>query len=491
MSIFGRFYLFLIPSILAFTHPNFLKRSSRQIIGEIQGSFSFRTAEEDTVKAVTEVDLRAKTIIVGAGISGLACAKELIASNAENVIILESSDAAGGRVRTDEVDGFLLDRGFQVFIEEYPEAKALFDYERLDLKQFWPGAYVRYQGKFHKVSDPFRRPWDLLASAFTPIGTLIDKIRVGVFSLIVRTTELDEIFSREEDDTETYLRESQCLSPAMIERFFSPFYQGIFLSPLKYQSSRMFEFVFKMFTEGAAALPAGGMQTICDQVAESLPSGTLQLNTKVFLADEGTVIAFNEDTGNVEKWTCDNIVVAADPPAVLGLAEAAERSIDLPESRKSTCLYYGFDGPPPISDPVLILNGENCQSDVEPSSTTINNVCFPSSVSPAYAPIGKSLASVTVVGAADGVTDDALETSVFQQLGEWFGEDTTRTWQHLRTYRIAYAQPAQTPPYSIKGLSERGASDGMFICGDHRGTATLNGAIESGRRAARSIVGTD
>lgn len=95
--------------------------------------------------------------------------------------------------------------------------------------------------------------------------------------------------------------------------------------------------------------------------------------------------------------------------------------------------------------------------------------------------------SVTVVGAASGVSDEALEAAMRAQLGHWFGYEATASWTFLRAYRIEYAQPVQTPPYSIEGRPEK-VSDGVFVCGDHRGTATLNGAIEAGRRAAKAVT---
>jgi len=438
-----------------------------------------------SIPEMTEtVEMERKIVIIGSGIAGLACGKALVDAGETNFVILEAGDVPGGRIRTDEVEGYLLDRGFQVFIEEYPEAKKLFDYSTLDLKQFLPGAFVRYNGKFHKVSDPFRRPQDLLTSIGTPIGSFVDKAKVGIFSLLIRFKALDDIFGQPELDTLSYLKRTQGLSPSMIDRFFSPFYQGIFLSPLKYQSSRMFEFVFKMFTEGAAALPAGGMQNICTQVANCLPSGNLQLNTKVFSAKDGRIEAFNGATGKKERWSCESVVLAVDPPTASKLTGG---KVEIPDARKSTCLYYGFDGPPPITEPLLILNGENAFDDFEPASTTINNICFPSSVSSKYAPEGKSLASVTVVGSADGVSDSELETSIRQQLEDWFGVETTATWKFLKSYRVLYAQPAQTPPYSIEGAPIR-LTESLLICGDHRGTATLNGAIESGRRAAQCLL---
>ena len=199
-----------------------------------------------------------KIVIIGAGISGLACAKELFDCGEKDFVILEASDEVGGRIRTDEVDGYLLDRGFQVFIERYPESENLFDYGKLNLKQFLPGALVRFENELHVVSDPFRRPQDIYSSITSPIGSFADKLKVGIFSVLVRLKNINDIFEETDEPLSDHLVKTKGLSESIIQRFFSPFYQGIFLSPLNLQSSRMFNFVFKMFTEGAASLPTGG-----------------------------------------------------------------------------------------------------------------------------------------------------------------------------------------------------------------------------------------
>lgn len=190
-----------------------------------------------------------EVIIIGAGASGLSCANELYKCGVKDILLLEASDDVGGRIRTDEVDGFLLDRGFQVFITKYPLAQRSFDYASLDLQNFNPGALVHFQNEFHTVSDPFRRPQDLLPSLISPIGSLTDKIIVGILSILIQFNSVSNIISSEEKNTLTFLKEKG-ISDAMITRFFTPFFQGIFLSSLESQSSRMFEFVFKMFSEG-------------------------------------------------------------------------------------------------------------------------------------------------------------------------------------------------------------------------------------------------
>ena len=446
-----------------------------------RGTPSSKTSPNDNV-------VKTKVVIIGAGAAGLACANELHRNGVSDLVVLEASDDVGGRIRTDIVDGYLLDRGFQVFIDQYPLSRRLFDYADLELQTFRPGAMVRWGDAFHTVSDPFRRPQDILASLTSPIGSLQDKVIVGWMSILSRWKSLEEIANSVETNTQLHL-EQRGLSSSMIDRFFTPFFQGIFLSDLSSQSSRMFEFVFKMFTEGSATLPKEGMGSIMRQVGKRLPSGAVRLNTRAISITNGTVIT------NLQRFQGEYTVVATEAPIAAELLQnvALNDQITVPLARKSTCLYFGFDGPPPISGPVLILNGENRLSQdafeapsVDESRVNINNICFPSEVSASYAPPGKSLASVTLVGDLEALSDAMLEKKVRDQMAEWWGE-SPKEWTLLRIYRVPFAQPAQIPPYDFKGKYVKLADD-IYCCGDHRGSATLNGAIDSGLRTADSIL---
>jgi phytoene dehydrogenase-like protein len=223
----------------------------------------------------------------------------------------------------------------------------------------------------------------------------------------------------------------------MIDRFFKPFFQGIFLSPLKLQSSKQFEFVFKMFTEGYATLPSNGMGEISKQLALSLRSDNIiKYNTKITsISEEGSV--YNTKTylyglhkGKKIKVKCDQIILAADAPSASSLLDGME---SIPEGRGSTCLYFGINGQPPTNEPILILNGDN---DISNGYTTnINNVCFPSNVAKAYAPEGKSLASVTLIGSTDGLSESELVSTVRNQLSSWWPDANVNDWTFLKSYR--------------------------------------------------------
>ncbi len=440
-----------------------------------------------------------KVVIVGAGISGLSCAKSLLdrGIKEEDLALIEWDKNVGGRVKTDFIDGFLLDRGFQVFIENYPYSKSIFDYNSLNLQPFLPGAFVKIDENFYSVSDPFRRPQDILKSLTTPIGTLLDKLKVGLFSVIIRFLSIEYILQSNETDTYKYLSEKLNLSSSMIDKFFKPFFQGIFLSPLQFQSSKMFQFVFKMFTEGQASLPKDGMESIPRQLASQIPSNSIILNTKVekfsYLENNGDK-KFHVQTLSTSKikntYTTDRLIIATDPINAKKLIESSgiTTTFNIPDARGSTTLYFGMDTEfPPILDRILILNGESDASNDD--IFTINNLCFPSQISKSYAPYGKSLLSVTLCRYIDdNISDQELEKNIRMQLRKWWSKDKDiiDSWYLLKIYRIKYAQPAQNPPYNLSKPSA--IAENIFCCGDHMNSATLNGAIESGILVANEVI---
>lgn len=201
-----------------------------------------------------------KVLIVGGGLAGLACALRLHEAGARPVLF-EGSDGVGGRVRTDALDGFLLDRGFQVFLDSYPEAGGLLDKDKLDLRAFRPGALIYRTSGMLRMMDVFREPRHLLESALAPVGSIADKLRVARLRWRLIRLTIGEIARHEDMTTESYLRRAG-FSSSLIDGFFRSFYGGIFLERELQTSSRMFEFTFKMFSQGSATLPSRGMGEI-------------------------------------------------------------------------------------------------------------------------------------------------------------------------------------------------------------------------------------
>lgn len=402
-------------------------------------------------------------IVVGAGLAGLTCARRLQAAGVSCVVI-DAAGAPGGRVRTDLDQGYALDRGFQVLLTAYPEAKRWLDYASLDLRPYKPGALVQLEAGRCVVADPVRQPAQLISTLGAPVGPLADKLRIATFRSRCRRGKLANVFTRPETTAMAALA-NHGFGPELTERFLRPWLGGIFLDPALETSSRMLEFVFRMFAEGQAAVPAGGMGQIPKQLAAGLTPDSLRLETRVAsITCEGVVLT----TGEVVQ--AKHVVVATDGTAAAGLLPG----VAAPAWRPVTCLYFAADRTP-IEGPWLVLNGRG--------KGRVNNVVVPSELSERFAPAGESLISVSVLGLPDK-SDGLFAADIRDELIGWFGEQVKR-WRWVRTYRLPQALPVRSP---LVIEPPRALSPGRWVCGDHRSSASIHGAMESGRSVAEAIL---
>ncbi len=411
-------------------------------------------------------------VVVGAGLAGLACARELNARGAE-VQVIEASDGVGGRVRTDRVDGFLLDRGFQVLLAGYPECRAQLDYDALDLKAFYPGAVVQRGGRAITVADPRRHP-------LAALGALNGLARPGDAVALLRLLAASRRSVRhglaagdpagvDEPSTRAELQAAG-LSDSLIDGFFRPFLAGITLDPELAVSGRFARFVLGSLLDGPTVVPAQGMGQLPEQIAAALPFGSVRLGTRAVAVDDDGVTL----TGGV-RLDASAVVVAVEGP------EAAHLVTGLPDpgSVSTTCVW--FDAPAsPCPGGALVLDGQG--------TGPVNNVAVLSDVAPAYAPAGRSLVNASMSGLAPQ-DDDALDAAVRGQLRGWFGPQVD-AWRRLRVDRIEHAQPAQRPGALEPPQRPVRRGPGLWVCGDHRDTASLNGALASGRRTAVEVATT-
>jgi phytoene dehydrogenase-like protein len=405
-------------------------------------------------------------VVVGAGLAGLTCALELHRAGLP-VHVLEAAEAVGGRVRTDPVEGFLLDRGFQVLTTSYPEALRALDLDALRLGLFEPGALVHLDGRFERFVDPLRRPRELPAALRSRVAGWRDGVRLITLRRRVLRGELDELEKRPDRSTLDLLRD-RGFGRDMVEHFLRPFWAGIFLERELATSSRFFEFTLRMFATGYAALPAEGMGAIPHQLAARLPAGALRLQTPVEALEERAVLAAGE------HHEARAVVVATDAATAAHLLPG----VPDPGFHPATCLYFDA-ATPPLREPLLALDGNG--------RGPVNHLCVPSVVSPSYAPAGRALVSASVVGPT--ATDDrSLEGAVRAQLGGWFGAEVG-SWRLLRIDRITQALPRQEPGWLDPISRSARIGPGRFVCGDHRHFASLNGAMLSGRRAAGEVLG--
>jgi phytoene dehydrogenase-like protein len=224
----------------------------------------------------------------------------------------------------------------------------------------------------------------------------------------------------------------------------------------------MFDVIFRSLSEGQSVLPSRGMQALPQQMASRLTEGTIYLNTRVS-SIEGTKVALA--TG--ESIAARAVVVATDGPTASTLL-----GIPAVESRKVGCVYFSADIPPTRSK-LVVLDGTG--------NGPVLNVAVISNVAPSYAPADKHL----IAAALPGITDGDLEAMSRQQLRSWWGPQVDG-WKHLRTYVINHGGPEQKPPFSPKQRVDLG--NGQFVCGDHRDTGSLQGAMFSGRRCGEAVV---
>lgn len=385
----------------------------------------------------------ADAVVVGAGLAGLACARRLAAAGLE-VEVHEAGDAVGGRVRTDVVDGMLLDRGFQVHNTAYPEAQVVLDHEALDLRPFAAGALVRVGDRLHRVGDPRRRPGWALSTAASPIGSLPDKARVAATSLRAMGP-VDRLKRAPETTTRQALRD-RGFSDTVVDRFFRPFLSGVFLEDQLETSSRFFDLVWRSFALGTQCVPAAGMGAVPAQLARGLD---VHLERPVAALDRRTPV-----------------VVATGPTAAAALLP----QLPAPRTNSVTTLYHLADAPP-VDEPAVVLDGEA-------SGPVVNSIVL-TNAAPSYAP-GRVLVSSSVV------TGDPSEPGVRAHLERLYGVSTA-AWEHVATYDVREALPSQAPP--LGGLRKPVRLEpGLYVCGDHRDTGSIQGALVSGRRAADALL---
>ncbi|SHM70956.1 Flavin containing amine oxidoreductase [Cyclobacterium lianum] len=402
--------------------------------------------------------------IIGAGISGLVAAIELEKAGYYPVI-LEATDRAGGRVKTDEQDGYLLDQGFQVLLTAYPELSRYLNLEKLHLKKFRPGAVIFKPGATYSVHDPLRNPFKIFAMAFSKVGTVWDKYKMYALIRDLKEKPLDAIFSLPQTSTHEYLKQYG-FSDKIIQNFFKPFFSGIFLETSLSTSSRMFEFVFKMFAEGEAAVPEKGMSQISQQLVEQLEHTQIRFDIPVLAVEKNKIILADENT-----ITADEIIIATDPGKLTGQKEIAYHQV--------TNIYYTLQQSF-IGRPMLGL--------VPDDKFLVNNLVFMTDVSPAYASNERALLSVSVVKETAGI--EKLEQMIALELEAITGINASY-FEHLKTYTISQALPILKDAKHWVPMQHVKMYDHVYLAGDHLLNGSINAAMTSGRLAAEAVISAE
>ena len=377
--------------------------------------------------------------------------------------IIESSEAVGGRVKTDLVDGYQLDHGFQVLLTSYPAAQKFLDYEALELQNFLPGASIFSDGKENQIGDPLRDFSMLFPTVFSSLIPFSDKIKILQLNLKLKAKSLADIFNEEEKTTLHYLKDFG-FSDQVISQFFKPFFSGIFLETQLETSSRMFEFVYKMFGTGNAALPKAGIQAIPDQLARKLKTTKILFNTKVKSVQDGSIILEN---GQVLET--DFTIIATDSSQLL--SNLKKEALNW----KSCVTLYFETEKRVIAKPLIgLLPAEN---------TVINNIFYHTSLETSVH-ADKELLSVTVVD-HQNLKGEELVDQVKSELKVHFNIEVIRL---IKQYEITKALPdLKILKYSLNP-SETQHSNKIFLAGDTLLNGSLNAAMLSGESAALAVI---
>jgi phytoene dehydrogenase-like protein len=378
-----------------------------------------------------------KIAIVGAGLAGLNCARLLSQNENCKVTLLDRNSHIGGRVKTTECDGYLLDEGFQVLLPGYPEAQTAFDLESLKLRPFQAGAKIKIRNKFHKVGDPIREPSALFSTIFSPIGSLKDKVKILELKK-PRRADYENL------SCEQYLREIG-FSEKIIHTFFRPFFSGIFLDPKLDVPAEYFLFLYQIFSKSNACLPAKGMGDMAKNLFDQCLEVNLRLDTNVAIKSDTEI----EVDGETEKF--DYIVQA----------------YSVVEDFHSVTTDYFVSSQILDLEPALLLNGEGFG--------VINHIAPLNHVQNSYAKEG-TLLSVNLIGDKT----EALVEEVLKELNEWLPGNS---FKHLKRIQVKKALPKLKSYYNENILN-----NGIYLCGDHLQSPSINGALKSGRVVAEKIL---
>ncbi len=398
--------------------------------------------------------------------AGLTCAKYLKDRGIE-ALILEAADGVGGRVRTDTVNGFRLDRGFQVLLTSYPEAKKLLDYDDLRFKNLPSGARIRRGDDFFVMPNPLKNILTAPQALFAPVGSLFDKIKVLQLSFETRNAaEPDDVSNSKSNESTIAFLKDYGYSETIINQFFRPFFGGVFLERELETNSSFFKFLYDQFAAGEVVIPENGMQAIPEQIAGHLSLRQIRLNTAVEKIDGKTVYLSDGETIEADK-----IVLATGAKAAAKLlGEQSNTTFN-----GTICLYFESDSPLPMSgEPYLIINSN--------TNELIDHLLPASDIVPNYSPEGKTLISVNIVGDKN-ISEDVLEREVQAELTKWFGKSIA--WRHLKTYRIPDALP-QFIGNSATGTNLK-INDYLYRCGDYTAYPSLNAAMKTGRETAEIL----
>ncbi|MFN2262460.1 MAG: NAD(P)/FAD-dependent oxidoreductase [Psychroflexus sp.] len=399
-----------------------------------------------------------KIAIVGAGLSGLVAAINLeIAGFAPE--IFEATDRVGGRVKTDYRDGNIYDHGFQVMLTSYPATQKYLDYDLLDLEKFYPGAVIYHNGTAQKIGDPTRNLSLLVPTIFSKIGSFSDKMKILKLNTLLKKKTFDEIFLAKEQSTLEYLI-GFGFSDEIINKFFKPFFSGIFLETELKTSSRKFEFVYKMFGKGSAAIPKKGIQAIPNQLAAQLKHTKFHFNSAVKNIKDQVITFQNES----EK-SFDYIIIATDASDLI--SNLKNQKVEW----KSVENFYIKVKNRNFNEPMIGL--------ISDEKALVNNFHYVSKTKD-----NSYILSVSIVKKHE-LNSDELKDKVSYDLKQFANIETL---EFLKYYHIKKALPIMQSVNYMLSKSETQLKDQIFLAGDHLANGSINAAMLNGESAAQAVI---
>ncbi|GAB3410123.1 NAD(P)/FAD-dependent oxidoreductase [Haloparvum alkalitolerans] len=432
------------------------------------------------------MDDDSEVAVVGGGLAGLTAAARL-AERGRDVTLFERRERVGGRVRSRTVDGFTLDRGFQVLFTAYPAVREELDLDALDLRRFAPGATICRDGSRAVLSDPIRDPRHAVESALNHEVPLTDKLRtLALRHDLLRRPEV-EFFVGPDESIREYLDEWG-FSDAYVERFVEPFYGGITLDRSLSTSSQVFEYTFRAMSRGGIAVPAAGMAAVPDQLAARASEAGARIETSrevVRIDAEGgeeggsadgadATVSFADGTAHA----ADAVVVAADPKTARRLTDV--RSVPTEGVGCVSAWYTLPEGATFEAGGRILLNA----GDERP-----NTVVPMSDVAPEYAPDDRALINATFVDeAAPDADDGTLHAATREALASWFPERSFEGLEPVAVDRIPFAQFAQPPGFRADLPSVDDPDGPVCLAGDYTEWSSIQGAMASGRAASDAVA---
>lgn len=408
-------------------------------------------------------------VIVGAGLGGLMTARRLNVAGIP-FLLLDADERPGGRLKTDDHEGFRLDRGFQVLFTGYPTARRELDFDKLDLRRYIMGAYVFDGKRTHGLQ--FDRD-DISLLLFNRFISWPDKFRLGALGKEVDELSWDDLAHLDEEPTEVYLNRFG-FSESFMARFMRPFFGGVFADPDLRVSSRQFLWVWKVLCAGETVTPALGIEEIPRQLAAGLAGESLRMRTRVagLIRTGETVTGVRLADGSAIE--ASEVVVATEAPEAARLSERPT----VTGAKGSICLYFEVPSPV-VACPYLVLNGSG--------AGLVNHVAPMTNVSDKLAPPGRHLVSVTAFSGWER-SDANLALTVRKELQAWFPRQNPLAWRFLRAYRIPYAQMPQ-PAGVLGGLPGNDSGvPGLSFAGEFTTNSSIEGAIRSGIACGERLV---